>query len=74
MHELAIVESVVDAICEELAGEQIACVRLEIGLLADVDLDALHSLRCVQARNAPRRRAALDSPHRRSRTLLALWR
>ena len=41
MHELAVMESVVEAIAEQLAGVQIALVRLEIGELAGVDHAAL---------------------------------
>lgn len=42
MHELAVMESVVDAIAEQLGDIKVAIVRLEIGELAGVDLDSLH--------------------------------
>jgi len=40
MHELALMENVVDAVVEATA-RRVALVRLEIGVLAGVDLDAL---------------------------------
>jgi hydrogenase nickel incorporation protein HypA/HybF len=41
MHELAIVEGVVDTVTERLPGAKISCVRLEIGALSGVVADAL---------------------------------
>jgi len=41
VHELAIMESVVDRIASQLGDMRIATVRLEIGELAGVDVDAL---------------------------------
>jgi hydrogenase nickel incorporation protein HypA/HybF len=41
MHELAIAEGVVGAVTERLPGTQIACVRLEIGVLSGVVADSL---------------------------------
>jgi hydrogenase nickel incorporation protein HypA/HybF len=41
MHELAIIESVLDAVTERLPGAKISCVRLEIGALSGVVADAL---------------------------------
>jgi len=41
VHELAVMESVVDAVIDQLGDERIAVVRLEIGQLAGVELDAL---------------------------------
>ena len=53
VHELSIMEGVVDAIGERLAGEQIARVRLEIGTLAGVDVDALRFCFDVCTRGTP---------------------
>ena len=41
MHELAITESVVDAVAERLPGARITCVRLEIGALSGVVADSV---------------------------------
>ncbi len=41
MHELAIAESLVDAVTEQLPGQRIREVRLEIGALSRVVADAL---------------------------------
>ena len=41
MHELAIVEGVVDTVTERLPDAKISCVRLEIGALSGVVADAL---------------------------------
>jgi hydrogenase nickel incorporation protein HypA/HybF len=41
MHELALMESVVETITEQLGDARVALVRLEIGKLAGVALDAL---------------------------------
>ena len=41
MHELAIVEGVVDAVAERLPGAQVTCVRLEIGALSGVVADSV---------------------------------
>lgn len=41
VHELAIMESVVDELADRLGNERVAVVRLEIGMLAGVDVDAL---------------------------------
>ena len=41
VHELAIVESVVDAVAERLPGAKITCVRLEIGALSGVVADSV---------------------------------
>ena len=41
MHELAIMESVIDELADRLGPERVAIVRLEIGTLAGVDVDAL---------------------------------
>lgn len=41
MHELALTESVVQAVCERLPGERVRRVRLEIGRLAAVVPDAV---------------------------------
>ena len=41
MHELALIESVIDAITEQIGDVRVAIVRLEIGELAGVATDAL---------------------------------
>ena len=41
MHELAIVEGVIDTVTERLPDAKITCVRLEIGALSGVVPDAL---------------------------------
>lgn len=41
MHELAITQSVVDAVCEHTGGAPVASVRLRIGKLSGVVPDAL---------------------------------
>jgi hydrogenase nickel incorporation protein HypA/HybF len=41
VHELAIVEGVIDTVTERLPEAKITCVRLEIGALSGVVADAL---------------------------------
>jgi hydrogenase nickel incorporation protein HypA/HybF len=41
MHELALMENVVDAVCDQIGDEQVVLVQLEIGELAGVELEAL---------------------------------
>lgn len=41
MHELALMESVVETIVERLEGERVCVVRLAIGKLAGVSIEAL---------------------------------
>ena len=41
MHELAIVEGVIDAVMEKLPDATVTCVRLDIGTLSGVVPDAL---------------------------------
>ena len=41
MHELAIADGIVSAICERLPGKSIATVQLEIGALSGVVADSL---------------------------------
>jgi hydrogenase nickel incorporation protein HypA/HybF len=41
VHELAITESLVDAVTERLPGQQVTCVRLELGALSGVVADSL---------------------------------
>jgi hydrogenase nickel incorporation protein HypA/HybF len=60
VHELAIMESVVDRVAEQLAGERIAAVRLEIGELAGVDVDALRFCFDVCTRDTPLAGSALE--------------
>lgn len=41
VHELSVMQSVIDAVVEQTDGARIAVVRLEIGKLAEVAIDAL---------------------------------
>jgi hydrogenase nickel incorporation protein HypA/HybF len=41
VHELAITESVVDAVRERLPGQRVTCVKLEIGALSGVVADSV---------------------------------
>ena len=41
MHELAITQSVVDAVAERLPGQRVTCVSLEIGALSGVVADSV---------------------------------
>jgi hydrogenase nickel incorporation protein HypA/HybF len=41
MHELAITESLVDAVAARLPGQRVTCVRLEIGALSGVVADSV---------------------------------
>jgi hydrogenase nickel incorporation protein HypA/HybF len=41
VHELAITESLVDAVTGRLPGQRVTCVRLEIGALSGVVADSL---------------------------------
>lgn len=41
MHELAITQSVVDAVCEHAAGRRVCSVRLEVGALCAVVPDSM---------------------------------
>ena len=41
MHELAITEGLVDAVCERLPGAKVTCVQLEIGALSGVVADSI---------------------------------
>ncbi|MDJ0462602.1 hydrogenase maturation nickel metallochaperone HypA [Streptomyces sp. H27-C3] len=41
MHELAIAQSVVDAVCERAAGRQVHAVRLRVGVLTAVVADSM---------------------------------
>ena len=41
MHELAITQSLVDAVAERLPGQRVTCVRLEIGALSGVVADSI---------------------------------
>jgi hydrogenase nickel incorporation protein HypA/HybF len=41
VHELAIAESVVEAVTKELPGAKVTCVRLEIGALSGVVPDSI---------------------------------
>lgn len=43
VHELAVIERVVDAVLEQVAGARVTLVRLEIGELAGVSTHALRS-------------------------------
>ena len=41
MHELAITESVIDAVTQRLPGAKVTCVHLEIGALSGVMADSI---------------------------------
>jgi len=41
VHELAVTESLVDAVSERLPGQRVTCVRLEIGALSGVVADSV---------------------------------
>jgi hydrogenase nickel incorporation protein HypA/HybF len=41
MHEMAITQSVVDAVCEHAAGRRVHSVRLEVGALCAIVPDAM---------------------------------
>lgn len=41
MHELALTESVVDAVAQRLPGARISCVRLDVGALSGVVADSV---------------------------------
>lgn len=41
MHEMAITQSVVDAVCEHAAGKQVHSVKLEIGALCAIVPDSM---------------------------------
>jgi hydrogenase nickel incorporation protein HypA/HybF len=43
VHELAVAESVVETICDRIGDRRVALVRLEIGELAGVTVDALRN-------------------------------
>lgn len=60
MHELALMESVVDTIAEQLGDARVAVVRLEIGRLAGVAVDALRFSFDVCTAGTPLAGATLD--------------
>jgi hydrogenase nickel incorporation protein HypA/HybF len=60
MHELALMESVVDTIVDRIGEEHVAIVRLEIGMLAGVAIEALRFCFEVCTRGTPLEHAALD--------------
>jgi hydrogenase nickel incorporation protein HypA/HybF len=60
VHELALMESLIETVAEELAGERVTCVRLEIGALAGVDCEALRFCFGVCARGTPLEGAGLE--------------
>lgn len=41
MHEMAITQSVVEAVCEHAAGRRVYCVRLEVGALCALVPDSM---------------------------------
>ncbi|WP_326547080.1 hydrogenase maturation nickel metallochaperone HypA [Mycolicibacterium sp. ND9-15] len=41
MHEMAITQSVVDAVCEHAAGRRVHCVKLEVGALCALVPDSM---------------------------------
>jgi hydrogenase nickel incorporation protein HypA/HybF len=60
VHELALMESVIELLHEQLDGQQVAVVRLEIGTLAGVAIDALRFCFEVCARGTEIEGATLD--------------
>jgi hydrogenase nickel incorporation protein HypA/HybF len=72
VHELAVMESVVDTVTLRLADERVAVVRLAIGALAGVDLDALRFCFDVCTKDTALAGAELDirtiEPRARCRT------
>lgn len=60
MHELAVMESVVETIRERLGDQRVALVRLEIGELAGVELEALRFCFDVCTQGTPLAGAELD--------------
>jgi hydrogenase nickel incorporation protein HypA/HybF len=63
VHELALTESVVDAVTERLPGARISCVRLEIGALSGVVADSVRFCFDVVTEGTPLQGARLDISH-----------
>ena len=60
VHELAVMESVVDAVVAQTDGRRVTLVRLEIGALAGVAIDALRFCFDVSTEATPLAGATLD--------------
>lgn len=60
VHELALMQSVVDSVVEQVGTEQVVLVRLAIGELAGVATDALRFCFDVCTRNTALANAELD--------------
>ena len=60
MHELALMESVVEAVCERLPEQRVTAVRLEVGRLTAVVPEALRFCFDVCTRGTPLEGAALE--------------
>jgi hydrogenase nickel incorporation protein HypA/HybF len=60
VHELALMESVVDAVIEQIGEERVAIVRLEIGELSGVAVDAMRFSFDVCVRGTSLDGASLD--------------
>jgi hydrogenase nickel incorporation protein HypA/HybF len=60
MHELALMESVVEAVIEQLGDQRVALVRLEIGALAGVAVDAMRFSFDICSRGTSLEGATLD--------------
>lgn len=60
MHEVAIMQSVVDMVVERTAGRQIQAVRLQVGTLSGVVADALRFCFDVVAMGTPLEGSSLE--------------
>ncbi|MCW5808951.1 MAG: hydrogenase maturation nickel metallochaperone HypA [Deltaproteobacteria bacterium] len=60
MHELALIESVVDEVVARIGDQRVAIVRLEIGALAGVSVEALRTGFDVCIEGTPIAGASLD--------------
>jgi hydrogenase nickel incorporation protein HypA/HybF len=63
VHELALTESVVDAVTERLPGARISRVRLDIGALSGVVADSVRFCFDVVTEGTPLQGARLDISH-----------
>jgi hydrogenase nickel incorporation protein HypA/HybF len=60
MHELALMESVVESVVEQIGAQRVAIVRLEIGELAGIAVDAMRFSFDVCVRGTTLEGAELD--------------
>ncbi len=60
VHELAVMESVVDAVIDQIGDERVGVVRLQIGELAGVAIDALEFCFATCTRDTVLADATLD--------------